>query len=241
MSTSRATTFHPPESLGGTPVDEAPAPRSDIEAAVFDVYGAIRERVRARIREFAALWERGSEGEIFAELVFCLLTPGSKARSASKALDAITGAGLLYGGSAPELAPYFNIVRFKNNKALNVVMARELFCGRGSRGIRECMLQFSTVQDRREWLVSRVRGMGFKEASHFLRNIGFCEGISILDRHILKNLHALGLIDDIPESLTRGRYLAVEEAMKRYSEEIGIPLSHLDFVFWYKETGEIFK
>jgi N-glycosylase/DNA lyase len=215
--------------------------RSGAEAAVFAVYDAIRERVRAKIGEFTALWESGSDGELFSELVFCLLTPGSKAKSALKALDAITEAGLLYCGGVSELADYFNSVRFKNNKALNVVLARELFCGRGRRGIRESLLQFPTVRERREWLAARVRGMGYKEASHFLRNIGFCEGISILDRHVLRNLRVLGLIDEIPESLTRRRYLAVEEVMKGYSDKIGIPLSHLDFVFWYKETGEIFK
>ncbi len=208
---------------------------------MFAAYEEIRERVRARIREFTKLWESGSDREIFSELVFCLLTPGSKARSAAQALDAITETGLLYGGGVSELVPYLNTVRFKNNKALNVVLARQLFCGRGSRGIRECLLQFDTVQERREWLVKRVRGMGYKEASHFLRNVGFCEGITILDRHVLKNLRALGLIEEIPETLTRRRYLAVEEAMKGYSSEIRIPLSHLDFVFWYKETGEIFK
>jgi N-glycosylase/DNA lyase len=226
---------------GRKPCIRNPASRSETEAALFAAYEAIRERVRARIGEFTALWERGSDGEIFSELVFCLLTPGSKARSAAKALDAITQTGLLYGGGVSELAPYFNVVRFKNNKALNVVRARELFFGCGGRGIKKCLLQFKTVHERREWLVQRVRGMGYKEASHFLRNIGFCDGISILDRHVLKNLHALGLIDEIPESLTRRRYFAVEEAMKGYSKEIGIPLSHLDFVFWYRETGEIFK
>ena len=208
---------------------------------MFAAYGAVRERIHARIGEFIALWENGSEGDIFSELVFCLLTPGSKARSASRALDAITRAGLLHGGGVSELAPHFNTVRFKNNKALNVVLARELFCGCGSRGIRECLLQFPTTPERRDWLVQRVRGMGYKEASHFLRNVGFCEGISILDRHVLKNLLALGLIDEIPASLTRRRYLAIEKMMESYSGEIGIPLSHLDFVFWYKETGEIFK
>jgi N-glycosylase/DNA lyase len=236
MSTSRATTFRPSE-IARTSGRAAQA----AQAALFAVYEAIRGRIRARIDEFTALWESGSDREIFSELVFCLLTPGSKARSAFKALEAITETGLLWGGGVSELAPYFNTVRFKNNKALNVVLARELFCGCGSRGIRECMLQFPTAQERREWLVPRVRGMGYKEASHFLRNIGFCEGISILDRHVLKNLRALGLIDEIPGSLTRRRYLAVEETMRGYSDEIGIPLSHLDFVFWYKETGEIFK
>jgi thermostable 8-oxoguanine DNA glycosylase len=29
--------------------------------------------------------------------------------------------------------------------------------------------------------------------------------------------------------------------MKEFSETVRIPMSHLDFVLWYKETGEILK
>jgi len=43
-----------------------------------------------------------------------------------------------------------------------------------------------------EWLVKNLTGLGYKEAGHFLRNIGSGK-IAILDRHILRNLHALAL------------------------------------------------
>jgi N-glycosylase/DNA lyase len=61
------------------------------------------------------------------------------------------------------------------------------------------------------------------------------------DRHILKNLKKLGVIDSYPESLTKRQYLTTEVKMKALSETIHIPMSHLDFVLWYKETGEILK
>jgi N-glycosylase/DNA lyase len=61
------------------------------------------------------------------------------------------------------------------------------------------------------------------------------------DRHILKDLKRLGVIDDVPESPTKRQYLAIEGKMKELSEAVHIPMSHLDFVLWYKETGEILK
>ena len=83
--------------------------------------------------------------------------------------------------------------------------------------------------------------MGYKEASHFLRNIGFADDLAILDRHILKNLKIFGIIDEIPKSLSKKKYIEIEEKMRNLANEVNIPLSHLDLLFWSKETGEIFK
>lgn len=53
--------------------------------------------------------------------------------------------------------------------------------------------------------------MSYKEASHFLRNVGFGENIAILDRHILRNLVKLEVIDELPKTLTPKLYLEIEE------------------------------
>lgn len=89
--------------------------------------------------------------------------------------------------------------------------------------------------------MKNVKGMGYKEASHFLRNIGFADDLAILDRHILKNLKIFGIIEEIPKSLSKKKYLEIEEKMRNLANEVNIPLSHLDLLFWSKETGEIFK
>jgi len=93
----------------------------------------------------------------------------------------------------------------------------------------------------REFLVRNIKGMGYKEASHFLRNIGLGENLAILDRHILKNLISLGVIDSIPKTLTRKKYLKIEKKMREFAKDIGIPMAHLDLVLWFKEAGLIFK
>ena len=35
--------------------------------------------------------------------------------------------------------------------------------------------------------------------------------------------------------------MQIEKNMMGFAKQINIPLSHLDLLFWYKGTGEIFK
>lgn len=93
----------------------------------------------------------------------------------------------------------------------------------------------------REWLVSNIKGIGYKEASHFLRNIGMGTDMAILDIHILRNMKRLGIIAQVPSSLTKQKYMDIEEKLRRFSNIVRIPMSHLDLLFWGMETGNIFK
>ena len=102
-------------------------------------------------------------------------------------------------------------------------------------------LNFDDVVALRNWLADNVLGIGMKEASHFLRNIGFGKDLAILDRHILKNLRKHAVIKDIPKVLTKQKYLEIEQAMKKFSDKIMIRLDELDLLFWSEETGQIFK
>jgi N-glycosylase/DNA lyase len=91
--------------------------------------------------------------------------------------------------------------------------------------------------------VKNIKGIGLKEASHFIRNIGFDyeNQLAILDRHILKNLKEFGVINEIPKTLTSKKYLEIENRMKKFAERIDISLYELDLLLWSKETGIIFK
>jgi N-glycosylase/DNA lyase len=147
---------------------------------------------------------------------------------------------LIYG-SEEEVLDCLYGVRFKYKKAKYIIEVRELFKTTGSISIRGEIQENNSPFEIREWLVKNVKGMGYKEASHFLRNVGKCQDLAILDRHILKNLKLIGVIEKVPESLPPSKYIELEHAMKEFSKEIGIPLDHLDIVLWYKETREIFK
>jgi len=221
----------------------------DFEREIRKLYEQIRSAVEERINSFQSVWERGDDGELLCELFFCLLTPAARARSAWQALNSMKEKGLIlceepcvdqdnrYQRIADELA----LVRFRNNKARNILEAEQRFMTDGKPSIRSRLIRFSSAFEMREWLAGTVRGMGYKEASHFLRNVGKGSGIAVLDRHILRNLILFGIIEKMPDGITRKRYLQIEELMRGLARRIGIPLHHLDLVLWYRETGEIFK
>lgn len=199
-------------------------------------YAERRPEIEARLREFASVWRKRDKKRILEELVFCLLTPQSKARACWRAVERLKERGLLRAPDPERVAGELVGVRFPRSKARYVTMAVNLF-GK----ILRKLLDFEDAEKAREWLVKNVKGLGYKEASHFLRNIGYSENLAILDRHVLKNLHQLGVLDEIPRSLSPKTYLEIEGRMRKFSREVGIPLGHLDLLLWSMETGEVFK
>ncbi len=197
------------------------------------------QRKNQSIKDFEDVWDEGDK-RVFDEMVFCLFTPQSKAKVCWNTVQDLKESDLLLEGEEDTISDEIKRVRFRNNKAGYLVEARDKFI-ENNRSIKEKISSFEDQKKAREWIVDNVKGLGYKEASHFLRNIGQGENLAILDRHILRNLERLDIIDEIPKTLTKKRYLDIEKKMKGFSDEIDIPLGHLDLVLWYKETGEVFK
>jgi N-glycosylase/DNA lyase len=212
-----------------------------LQDQIIEIYNDIKPRISQRLAQFSNLWLAGDDFDLFVELVFCLLTPSSRAHSADRALKLLLRNDLLREGPEEEIAALLNIVRFRYRKASFILRAREMFLSPVGSSLRGELSRLRDATARREWIVSTVKGIGYKEASHFLRNIGCDTEIAILDRHILRNLCALGLIECVPEHLSAKRYCDIEGKMRVYAERIGVPLSHLDFIFWYRATGDVFK
>jgi len=204
------------------------------------LYQERKEAIQKRLAEFRQVMQWKDE-EVFAELCFCLLTPQSSAKVCWEAVTALKERTLLLKGQPPELEPHLRSVRFSDSKAKYIVEARDMFSNDGKLQLKSRISSFYNPFELREWLVENVKGLGYKEASNFLRKIGLGEGFAILDRHILRNLDRLGVITEIPVSITKKRYLEIEEKLRRFATEIGIPLADLDLLFWSRETGWIFK
>lgn len=204
-------------------------------------YRKRRSEIKNRLKEFTPL-HKGKDEKIFRELSFCILTANANALKCDEAIRDLDRAGLLLKGKAHEIRPKIKgKVRFHNKKAAFLVGARRLFED-GKRIDLKRRLDFKNPIATREWLVANIKGMGYKEASHFLRNIGLGKDIAILDRHILKNLKEYGVIDAIPSSLgKRSTYMDIEERMRRFSKKTRIPLEELDLLFWSLQTGFVFK
>ncbi len=189
--------------------------------------------IRARLQDFASV----PPEEYFYELAYCLLTPQSSAVNAGKAVEALKHAGLLnhHIDPSPLLKEKSSYIRFHNTKARNLLEAKEQIPD-----ILAIVQNGSTAPEIREWLAENVRGLGMKEASHFLRNIGHRD-LAILDRHILKNLLKHRVIRSIPQTLTKKRYLSIEEQFRLFARQLNLTMDELDLFFWSSETGEILK
>lgn len=208
-----------------------------------NIYTEIKKDINARLKLFKKIREHGDDKAFFIELVFCLLTPQSKAKTCWKVVENLVNKNVLFKGNKNRILREVNVIRFKNNKTGYILQARRQFYKNGEFRLKSLLSKFNYVREKRDWLVENIKGIGYKEASHFLRNIGCGDDIAILDRHILKNLKLLNVISDsdIPGTLSKKQYLLIEKKMKKFSKKINIPLSHLDLLLWYKETNEIFK
>jgi N-glycosylase/DNA lyase len=203
-------------------------------------YTAKKAEIKKRLKEFSKSSGLDDKG-LFQELAFCILTPGTKAQKGDEAVKELAKTGLLFEGSQHQIsAKLRGIVRFHNNKAGYLVLARKFFTNGKGLDIKSRLNKSGGITTR-NWFAENVKGIGYKEASHFLRNIGLGKDLAILDRHILKNLKKEKVIDKVPASISRKSYLDIEERMRRFSKKVGIPLDELDLLFWSHQTTFIFK
>src|SRR5204862_6583748 len=123
-----------------------------------------------------------------------------------------------------------------------VVVTRSYLRKSFSMGLRERLDSFGDASARRDWLAKdpQVKGLGYKEASHWLRNIGF-KGYGILDKHIVRSLHELKVINSPKPPGCRGKYLEAEEKMRRFANRAGVEFDDLDLLLWSMKTGEILQ
>ncbi|MAG07461.1 N-glycosylase [Candidatus Pacearchaeota archaeon] len=193
----------------------------------------VKESVDKRLLEFASFSE-GRNDEWFSELCFCLLTANSRASSTINIQKQIGARGFLH-------SPRENIAqvirmnkhRFHNNKAKYIVNARE-FCN-----VKDILAGLDSV-GARAWLVENVKGLGMKEASHFLRNVGHND-LAILDRHVINVLLERGYLLERPKTLTPKKYLEIESVFKRIADSFEMSCAELDLYMWCLKTGQVLK
>jgi N-glycosylase/DNA lyase len=202
-------------------------------------YSKRKEEIKNRLKDFEDSYKKDDK-HVFSELCFCILTPQAEAVECDKAIKKLKKTGLLFNGRPKDISPHLKAARFLNKKAQFIVDARGLFKKNGCFRIKD-YIDEKDIFKTREWLVKNIKGIGYKEASHFLRNVGFGKDLAILDVHILKNLKNYRVINKIPKSLTKNEYLKIEGRVRDFCKKVKIPMDELDLLFWSKETGFVFK
>jgi len=200
-----------------------------------------RDEIERRLAEFRDIRENATDERLWEEMVFCFFTGGCSARMGMRSVEAVRP--LLLTGEQSELAEALRgRHRYPNARAGYIVASRDFLQEHCNLRLREKLQSFDDDLERRDWLVKekRIKGLGYKEASHFLRNIGL-KGYAILDKHVLRSLAELGIIEDATPPATRAKYLAAEEKLKQLGRRTRIDFDELDLVLWSMKTGEILK
>ncbi len=205
------------------------------------IYIDKRREIRDRLREFARVGRTGSQERLFEELTFCIFTAGASARMGLRSVDGVRP--VLMGGSIQDIQrALIGRHRFPNNRGAYVYQTREYLREHCGLQLHGTLRSFKIADERRDFLAANrnVRGIGYKEASHFLRNIGY-RGYAILDKHLLSRLAQFEVIESPKPPSTKKGYLAIEEKLRLFADSIGIDFDELDLLLWYTKTGEILK
>jgi len=193
----------------------------------------IKNLIDTRLKEFKEISKK-SNSEIFKELCFCILTANFNAEKCIKIQKEI-GEGFLTLNE-PQLTKKLEDFghRYPIARSKYILDARKC-----KDLLKNVVKSSSTDHGIREWLVKNVKGIGYKEASHFLRNIGFTD-LAIIDFHIIDILTEYKLIER-PKTLTKRKYLEIEHLLKKIAKKLNLNLAELDLYLWYIETGKILK
>ena len=212
-----------------------------------DQHRELEQEIKDRIREFRGL-EDADEERAFQELVFVILTSQTEAEKAWKAAEELKRQSLLLEGSSKLIEDILEKegIQYSENKADYIVENRNSLIqptlDDPEKGLKlKRQIWGKEPEKSREWLVENIKGLSWKGASHFLRNVGRGEDFAIISGHIVRKMHQLELIEDPELPKNREEYIKYERKLRRFSEDIGIPLEELDLVLWSMETGEIFK
>lgn len=185
--------------------------------------------IESRLSSFKELYSASPENW-FSELCFCILTAQAQAKKAIKIQEAIGTRGFLeLSQEAITAVIREHGHRFHNKKAEYIILARR------HATIKQELNGLSS-QEARNYLVKNIKGLGLKEASHFLRNVGY-DDVAIIDRHIVRFLVKYNFIEAEPTTITPAVYYRLEELLKQF----GLPLSRLDLMIWCHMTGSVLK
>jgi N-glycosylase/DNA lyase len=204
----------------------------DINAIITEVKSnkEVMNVINSRLKEFESLKNSNVE-KIFNELCFCLMTANFRADRSIEIQKKIKDGFISFSEEELSLKLKEYGHRFPNVRAKYIVEARLHI---------PSLLEKIKKNNRREWLVKNIKGLGYKEASHFLRNIGY-KNYAILDFHIIDLIYRSKVIKVKPKCIHPRIYVEIENVLSEICMENKITQGELDLILWYYETGTILK
>jgi len=203
-------------------------------------YKERKKEIRARLAEFPEVYKSGDLA-IFKELCFCILTANTSAKMGITCIEA-AGDGILTADVDGLRDVLCGRYRFWRIRPAYIIHTRDYLKRELGFRIKDKIESLEGFHERRDFFADNpgVKGLGYKEASHFLRNIGF-RGYAILDKHIVNLLHELGVIPDNKKPAGKKKYVLMEERLREFAKDIKIDMDELDLTLWSYKTGVVLK
>jgi N-glycosylase/DNA lyase len=133
-------------------------------------YEQKKDIIKQRMMEFEETYKLGDKA-IFTELCFCIFTAGSSAKSGLKCIDAIND--IILTGNAIEIESRIERKhRYPKARAEYIVHTRDYLQNEWNFKIKDLIESFDDGLRLRDFFATNkgIKGIGYKEASHFLRN-----------------------------------------------------------------------
>ncbi len=188
-----------------------------------------------------------TESQLWAELTCCVLSSQVPYETAQAAAVRLETSGLfLKEGVAPRdlevalaelLRRPFDIdggsrrYRFPDSRARQLT-ATVVQVRRDAKGLSDLLGSFGDIEIARRWFVTNAKGLGPKQASMFLRNVGASYDLAVLDRHLINYMVMMGLTAD-PRPIRRmADYRRDEVVLRDHAASFGLPVGFFDWAVW---------
>jgi N-glycosylase/DNA lyase len=125
-----------------------------------------------------------------------------------------------------------SLPRFKNRLSRLLSLTAQHLMATGTT-IKSLLKNAESPTHARQQLVLTVFGFGPKQASLFLRRVGYCEHLAIIDTHIIDYLnlakstsHSRSKLSSLPY------YQAIEENFRQIADGFGFSVGCVDLAMW---------
>jgi len=203
-------------------------------------YKERKDEIQARLAEFPLVYKKGDLA-IFKELCFCILTANTSAKMGITCIEAF-GDDIKTADLEGLQNTLCGRYRFWRVRPTYIIHTRDYLMQETGFKIKEKLDSLTDFHERRDFFAANkgIKGIGYKEASHFLRNIGY-SGYAILDKHIVNMLFELGVLPTNDKPANRKKYVEIEDRLREFSDMIGIDMDEMDLALWSYKTGVILK
>ncbi len=193
----------------------------------------LTETINQTIESFKQYKKNATNNELFSELCYCILTANCQAQTCMNIQKTFPYS--FSNATKNQITTHLkkNHYRFPNIRSQYIIEAQS-----HKNKLKEILSNYDSIQ-KREWFIDNIKGLGMKEASHYLRNIGYDE-YAIIDTHILSILQRYKIIKK-PKTITKNKYLQIEQQLQEIAIKTELTLAILDLYLWYMETGKILK